>query len=45
MALAEGGLLKVVVVIVINDQSMVTVDEIAMLIAPRLEVEIPSLVL
>jgi hypothetical protein len=45
MALAEGGLLKVVVVIVINDQSMVTADEIAMLIAPRLEVEIPSLVL
>jgi hypothetical protein len=45
MALAEGGLLKVVVVIVINDRSMVTADEIAMLIAPRLEVEIPSLVL
>jgi hypothetical protein len=45
MTSVEEDLLKAVVVTVINNRSTVSADEIAMLIAPRLEVEIPSLVL
>jgi hypothetical protein len=45
MTLAEEDLLKKVVVTVISDRSTVSAGEIATLIAPRLEVEIASLVL
>jgi hypothetical protein len=45
MTTAEQDLLKAVVITVISDRSTVSAEEIAILIAPRLDVEVSSLVL